>query len=590
MEKKRIILPSQRYAKAPEEELSIKFDLNTSTQLLRENDKNIVLDVAELFNKERNKSIKYKIYGKIRMVFDNFYAGNTDYTYLKDNLFLLGDGSTTDYTGHISYNEFAFLRNDILREINYPSMGDSLISFEQNLHLTTKYTGHTTITDIQAPYQNWNVYLSYVYTGVTNQPMSYTLTGDTVFNFTSGDGIPFIVTSNGNYYTLTSPVEHGMTAGEYVTLSGETLDNTVPQISKTFYIDSVGNETYRSEKFVINILKKQLKGVYVLLPNQVYLGKRCLDIKNISGTTSQYYVHKHKVLTTKDDYILDKLGFESSIWRDEKKLLFENFSGINDYVVEKNRMESVIYDFKTPFHLSGITNNLGYTPTDVYVSIIFRNGNGYFDYPPKVGWKFNFHNTWIDKHFDGTKSNETGITFTNFYKSDAGTTYTFKSGATLDIGSVLTGAYVEYNDAEMKERIISESYHKFASPVNIFDHNQDNTSYFSGASPTNLVGLYYQPHYRVKLRQLSPYIETSKTNDVINIPENTKYFPNEKLWRWRDLYDHGYLDTDGLGTDFPFMNDIHYVKLDINFFLRNEKNYQNKTDGLKNFITVKIDC
>ena len=53
------------------------------------------------------------------------------------------------------------------------------------------------------------------------------------------------------------------------------------------------------------------------------LGKRCLDIKNISGTTSQYYVHKHKTLTTIDDYILDKVGFENSIWEDERKILFE---------------------------------------------------------------------------------------------------------------------------------------------------------------------------------------------------------------------------------------------------------------------------
>ena len=590
MEKKRIVLPTKNYAKAPEEELSIKFDLNTSTKLLRENDKNIVLDVAELFNKERNKSTKYKIYGKIKMVFDNFYAGNTDYTYLKDNLFLLNDGSTNDYTGHIPYNEFAFLRNDIFRQINHPSIGESIVSFEQNIQLTSELTGHTTLTDIIAPYQNWNVYLSYVYSGTTNHPMSYTLTGNTTYNFTSGDGIPFIVTLNGNYYTLTSPVEHGMSVGEYVTLSGDTLSTSVPLINRTFYIDSVGNEVYRSEKFVINILKKQLKGNFVLMPNQVYLSKRCLDIKNITGTTSQYYVHKHKVLTNTSDYILDKLGFESSIWKDEKKLLFSNFSGENDYLVEKNRMESVLFDFKKPFYLTGLTNNFGYTPTEVYVSVLFRNGNGYFDYPPKVGWKFNFHDTWIDNHFDGTTSNETGITHTNFYKLDNTTTYTFKSGSTLNVGDILTGAYIEYNESEMKERIISESYHKFTSPVNLFYHNQDSTTYFSGASETNLVGLYYQPHYKVKLRELSPYIETSKTNDVINLPENTKYFPDEKLWKWRDLYDHGYIDTDGLGTDFPFMNDTHHVKLDINFFLRNEKNYQNKKDGLKSFITIKIDC
>jgi len=590
MEKKRIILPTKNFAKAPDEELTLRVDFNSSSKILRENEKNVVLDVAELYNKERNDSIKYKIYGKIKMIFNNDYAGNTDYEYLKNNLYLVGDGSTNDYSGYIPYNEFAFLRNDILREINYPSIGDSIINFEQNIELTTEFTGHTTLTNSTAPYQNWNLYLSYVYTGLTDYSMTYTLSGDTSYNFLSGDGIPFILTNNGNFYTLTSPVEHGMNAGEYITLSGLSLDNSVSLLNKTFYINSVGNEIHNSEKYVINILKNQLKDKIVLTNNEVYIGKRCLDIKDITGTTSQYYVHKHKTLTTTDEYILDKLGFESSIWRDEKKMLFENFAGINDFVVEKNKMESVLYDFKSPFYLSGLTNNLGFTPTDIYVTVIFRNGNGYFDYPPKVGWKFNFHDSWVDNHFEKASSIENTITYKNFYKNQGTDIYTFKSGDTLNVNTELTGAFVEYNPKEMKERIISEAFHKFYTTTTIFDHNQDDQNYYSGVSANNVAGLFYQPHYRVKLRQLSPYIETSKTDDVVNIPENKKYFEDEKLWKWRDLYDHGYIDTDGFGTDYPFINGNHYIKLDINFYLRNEKNFINKKDGVKNFQFRIINC
>lgn len=590
MEKKQIILPSKLYNKAPEEEISIRIDLKDTSNTIRENEKNIVLDVAEQNNKERNASIKYKIYGKIKMIFDNFYSGNTDYIPLKDKLYLVGDGSTTDYTGHIPYNEFAFLRNDILREKNIPSIDDTIINFEQNIELTSENTRHTTITDVSAPYQNWNVYLSYVYSGDTTFPMTYTLSGNTDYNFVSGDGIPFILTSNGNFYTLTSPVEHGMNVGEYIILCGQTLNSSVPVKDRIFTIDSVGNEISRSEKFVINILKNQFKKTGVPNIGTVYICKRCLDIKNITGTTSEYYVHKHKILTDTNDYILDKIGFESSIWRDEKKLIFENYSGENDVIVEKNRMESCLYDFKTPFYLSGLTNNLGYTPTELYTTIIFRNGNGYFDYPLKVGYKFNFHDTWIDKHFDGTKSNESELEFTNFYKNQNSVTYNFKSGSTLEQGSILNGAFVEYNEVEMKERIISESFHKITISPNIFDYNQDDPTYYSGASATNLVGLYYQPHYRVKLRQLSPYIEKAKTNDILNLPENTRYIDSEGVWAWRDLYEHGFIDSDGFGTDYPFINGIHYVKLDINFYLRNEKNYINKKDGIKNFLTRIIDC
>jgi hypothetical protein len=51
------------------------------------------------------------------------------------------------------------------------------------------------------------------------------------------------------------------------------------------------------------------------------------------------------------------------------------------------------------------------------------------------------------------------------------------------------------------------------------------------------------------------------------------------------------VDVDGYGTNFPFTNGIHYVKNDINFYLRNEMFYSNKQDGLTKFKDKKItDC
>ena len=308
-----------------------------------------------------------------------------------------------------------------------------------------------------------------------------------------------------------------------------------------------------------------------------------LVINNITGSTSNYYVHKHKTLTEREHYILDKIGFESSIWENERKLLLENSAGVSDVLVERNMMESLIYDFKEPFVLTGLTNNLGYLPTEVYVSTILTNRNGYFEYPPKVGWKFNFHDTWVDEHFNGTGTTETSILTSGFSRTISATTYNFTTGVDLPVGTVLHGAFVEYNRSELKERIISESYHRFSNPLFVFDYGQTGTTVtFSGGSMTNMYGLYYQPHHRVKLRQLSPYIETSTTNQVYGLPQNSKYFEDEALWKWRDLYDHGFIDPDGFGTNFPFINNIHYVKSDIDFYLRNENIYRNKQDKVKN--------
>ena len=584
MEKKQIILPSKKFAKADDQELELKLNLDNSDTLMRIGERDIILDIDEQYYKERNESINYKIYGKLKMVFRNLYSGSTEYSYLNQRLYLTSDGSnitdSTVFDGYLPYDEFAFLRRDVYREVNLPVSGDTLGIFEPNI-VKSGSTAHTTITPILAPYQNWNLYLSYVYSGDSEFKLDYTLTGSTKVSFTAKDGIPFRVVDYTTYYELTSPVEHGMNEGEHIVLSGGTLTGLSNPTGSTFYINTIGNETYDSKKYVINIIKSQIKTGTTF--STIMLGKRCKDFNNIVASTSKYYVHKHKTLTDTGGYIMDSLGFESPVFEDEKKLLFENSAGINDVVVERNRMESVLYDFKEPLKLSGLTNNLGFSPTNVFVTAIFRNGNGYFNYPPKVGYKFNFHDTWIDEHFSGTTSNENGITGTTIF-TGATTGFTFTGGTALPIGSILNGAFVEYNPKEMTERIVSESFHKITNPITIFNHGQISGSTY--ASSTNLEGLIYQPHYRIKLRELSPYTETANTNDIFNLPENAKYDPYDKVWRWRDIYDHGYVDSDGFGTDFPFMNGNHYVKANINFYLRNERYYKNKSNGIMSFMDV----
>jgi hypothetical protein len=569
-EKKEIILPSKRYANADEQELSIKLNLETSESLLRVGERDIILDIAKLYDDERNKSVNYKIFGKMNMIFRNMYSGNTEYDYLKERLYLVGDGSNNDFTGFIPYDEFAFLRRDLYREVTVIPTGNTL-GVEYNP--ITNYVGstdHTTITAMNAPYQNWNIYLSYAYTGDTQYPMKYSLSGGTTHEFTAGDGIPFRVTGNTKTFTLTSPVPHGLSAGEYVVIN-----------NKPYYVNSIGNEIFDSENYVIVLNKSQftMDDANTLSGALIVTGKRCLDRNNVAGSTSTYYVRKHKTLSDTGDYILDNVGFENPIFEHERKIILENSNGDNDILVERNRPESVLFDFKEPLTLSGIKNNLGFTPTEVFVTTIFRNGNGYFDYPPKVGYKFNFHDTWVDEHFDGDTSKETNIKYSGFTRDN----YLFYSGNTLPIGSELVGDFVEYNKKELKERVISGTFHKIYNPTELFDYGQTDDTIYSGATETNPIGLYYQAHHRVKLRELSPYLETAKTNQIYNLPENTVYDSDENVWRWRDLYTHGYIDPDGIGTNFPYVNNIHYIKNEINLYLRNERYYTNKQNGVASF-------
>lgn len=581
MEKKTIILPKLRYKQAPSEDLQTKVGLDSSQELLREGDRNIILDIETLFSKERNESKKYKIYGKLKMIFRNLYLGTSPYSNLEEYLALGGDGSDNNFSGYLPYDEFAFIRRDVNKnEISIPSVsGSTYGTYVPTLSSPTRSKNkHMNISTMDAPYHNWNLYLSYVYSGDTNYPMKYTLSGATkvegtnIITFTSGKGIPCRVQTTATHFKLTTPVEHGFNIGEYVIFSSQSAIS-----GKTYSISSLGDEKFNSEKYVINLNRQQFSGT--TLPNLVTI-KRCIDENNISGTTSTYYVHKHKTITDVSDYIMDRAGFETPIFEDEKKLLIENSNGDNDILVERNRTESIIFDFRDPFILTGLTNNLGYTPTEVYLTTIFRNGSGYFEYPPKNGYKFNFHNSWIDNHFSGSTSVETTIPYTT--GTTSGVTFTY--GSVLPLNTVLTGAFVEYNRRELKERVISESFHRIANPTSIFDYDQDqNVTGFSGATANNKMGLVYQPHYRIKLRQLSAYIETSNTNNIEDLPENAEYFSDERLWKWKDVFDHGYIDQDGNGTDFPFVNGQHYVKSDFNFYFKNERYYLNKSDQNKEF-------
>ena len=61
MIKKKIVHPTERYSGSEAENLNIKVGLERDEQLLREGDRTIILDIAELYRKERNESTKYKI-------------------------------------------------------------------------------------------------------------------------------------------------------------------------------------------------------------------------------------------------------------------------------------------------------------------------------------------------------------------------------------------------------------------------------------------------------------------------------------------------------------------------------------------------
>jgi hypothetical protein len=119
-------------------------------------------------------------------------------------------------------------------------------------------------------------------------------------------------------------------------------------------------------------------------------------------------------------------------------------------------------------------------------------------------------------------------------------------------GNILDGDFCEWNNYEQKERVISNCYHKMKYNSGAFDIGP------SGGTKTNKNGYYYTPHYPITLRVFSDYIETGDPKNVAGVPDYSYYSTTLKQFIWRDIYDYGFIDADGLGVDYPFLNGAHY--------------------------------
>ena len=133
----------------------------------------------------------------------------------------------------------------------------------------------------------------------------------------------------------------------------------------------------------------------------------------------------------------------------------------------------------------------------------------------------------------------------------------FNFNLDLNVGDIIDGDFCEWNDYYQTERVISRINHKFVYNDQYFNIPTD-------APAQNQFGYYYKPHNPIKIREYSGYIEEGPSN-IFNIPDYAFYSNLSNGFRWRDLYPYGYIDTEGIGVDYPFLNGKHYPYANIVF-------------------------
>lgn len=88
----------------------------------------------------------------------------------------------------------------------------------------------------------------------------------------------------------------------------------------------------------------------------------------------------------------------------------------------------------------------------------------------------------------------------------------------------------------------------------------------------------------MKIKQFSDYIEEGNPETTDGIPSYPYYSQNDNTFFWRDIYSYGFIDSDGNGVNFPFMNGRHYPY--DNFIFRIIPEGSNL--GTTNYVNVEI--
>ena len=574
-----IVLGSKRYASNTDKDVWIQPPLIGDRRTMVEGDRSVTINQEELFNQERQESGEFRVSGKIVNVFNNTVSGKTTYTPYRDSLYYTNaianatsntpPNPSVAWEGYPQFEEFTFIRNKGI-------------------------TGHVPFVAKSSTTYNWAVYLTYAFSSDTQQSMAYTSEVFNVTNnFIASDGIPFVIdTSSFNGKSLVyfnCGTRHNLKPGENVEIAIPTNPSGLGG-RNIFEVYGVGNGSYGSEETVFSIYDLKFPTTQVATGTYGNF-KRIANLQNSGETKSKYYVRLHKLLTNVEDVNITQAGFETNPFPIKSKL---EYSALTPNQIQrvsvKDGSKTFSYTFDRDINIKPLVDNNGKPVTDLFVTIIERGYMGWFNPPATnqngnvvgldIGWGFNFQRNNVDNWWDHTSVlNKDNIPLSS-YEYPAGSGQYFYYNSFLSIGDVIKGDFCEYNYMEQKEYVISPLYHKYSF----------NPIYFLDNSPLTLPSGYaYEPHYPVPIRVFSDYLEYGNKGAVDNIPDYAWYSQYNETFIWRDIYTYGYIDADGLGVDYPFINGSHYPFNNILFLQKPIKRTNIVTTNLINEPT-NDDC
>jgi hypothetical protein len=495
------IVPSLYKNKVSDDDNSqISIEFESTRKELIEFDRDVNVDLKNLYEQEKSKSFKIRPVFNINFTYNNSYSGITSSKYKNELIYpLLNSIYIQDEKvkkGFLQAYEFDFYRTPTLTAFGYESV--------------SAYT------------YNWRYYLTYPYSEDSKQRLNIKMK-NIFYDWTVEDGIPFIgydVIINGfNISRITCGVEHNVKEGESVLIDGVVYD-----------VYSFGDNSFDSEKYIINILNinNQIKSS---IPSTL---KRVIIGGNSGETTSRYYIRKHKVIDGGDKLVVTKSGFQRGVFDGNSNIEFSGFTKESNYAYN--------FTLQNEINIEGIVDNHNRPISELYLTIVFKGQSGFFasrNDNMKKGWEFNIlknNMQWWESRNSESNSDIRPISYFDNEKNEF---------FYYDSPNVFDGDFCEYNEYEQLERVVSDFYYKIKhSPIFNINNNEK--------------GYYYKPHNKLQLKVFSDYVETVDKNLADNVPNYAFYSKVDGQFRWRDIYSVGFFDENNNGINYPFINNSFY--------------------------------
>lgn len=539
-----IVLGSLRYKTSPNVSMYVNVPMEQTQKELVEFDRSVDLSLQQVFLDEREQSNIFRPVTKFTFIFKNQYDGLTNYPPFRDNLYysnainnaiIASSNPSISWQGYPQYFEFDFIRND-----------------NNNVGYTQPPNNHLTFVNKSASTYNWTHYMSYAYDNVYDRQMVAT-DQETLasWSWVASDGLPFIIKvgndNNTRVISFRCVMPHGLLVGDSVYL---TFDYNGEYF---FQVSSLGDVGFGSEEFIFNISNVGYTGTTF---NQGVTGvfKRVINVANSGETMSTYYVRRNKILTNVEDSQLIKAGFEQNIFNSKVKsepavLTPNNLSRTS----VKEGGQAYTLSFNDDIDITELIDNQKRPLSELFFTTIWKGTFGWTS-PLKQGYEFNLplYNGIPSPWWDVANTNSNTTIPTGTYNSQTippQGPFTYQQN--LNKGDIVDGDYCEYNGYDQTERVISNLKHKFTFNNLFFTLD-------TIAPQNNQFGYYYRPHNPIVIRRFSDYIEEGSAVNVVGIPNYAFYSNLSNSFRWRDLYPYGYIDADGIGVDYPFMNGKQY--------------------------------